>query len=69
MAAVLTSMANQVSGRDVLGRAGDLAGDELEVVARRDVDHAGADALDAAVALVGTVSCVGLPASRNPSVS
>jgi len=34
-------------------------GDELEVAARRDVDGAGADPLDAGIVLVGTVSRVG----------
>ena len=42
----------ELVGREVLGRARGLAGDEIEVVARRDVDHGAADALDAAVALV-----------------
>jgi hypothetical protein len=39
-------------GRDVLGGAGGLSGDELEIVPGRDVDHTCADALNAAVVLV-----------------
>jgi hypothetical protein len=47
-------MANQgeLVGGDVLGRAGGLAGDELEVIAGRDNDHGGPDALYAGIPLI-----------------
>ena len=47
-------MANQVSSlaATFLVDPGGLAGDELEVVARRDVNHGGPDALDAGIAFV-----------------
>src|ERR671910_452505 len=40
----LESEPGELIGRDVLGRAGGLSGDELEVVTGRDVDHGAADA-------------------------
>jgi hypothetical protein len=47
----------QLVGREVLGRPGGLPDDELEVIARCDVHHAGSDVPHAAVALVALLCC------------
>jgi hypothetical protein len=48
----LDGEAGEFVGRDVLGRAGGLAGDELEAVTGSNVDHGSADALHTTVAVV-----------------